>query len=245
MDPRERARLLSNLASDCCTLLAAQALGKDVSDLAARIKRTGQRLRSGGVSPVVLAKIVDDVEAAMSEPLKRITGVDVRRRQLRLVENRGQGEGHTIPLSRGKHALVSAEDHAKLVQFAWYCGHRGYAMRSKNMPDGRRKSVSMHREILGARADQEVDHINRNRLDNRRENLRVIGHSANLHNRRAYGSSKVAGVSWDKRKKKWRAEIGKNGRRAWLGYHDTKAGAEHEYRLASSKVYTGNDKIGD
>jgi hypothetical protein len=115
-------------------------------------------------------------------------------------------------------------------------------MRSKIMPNDARKTVSMHREIMGARLDEEVDHINRNRLDNRRENLRILGHSANLHNRGAYGSSGVAGVSWDKRKKKWRAEIGKGGKRAWLGYHDTKAGAEREYRLASSKLYTGKDK---
>ena len=131
---------------------------------------------------------------------------------------------------------------AKLGKHSWYYGFRGYAMRSKLMPSGRRKTVSMHREILGAKDHEEVDHINGDRLDNRRSNLRVLGRSANLHNRGAYGPSGLKGVSWDKRKKKWRAEIGKNGKRAWLGYHDTKEDAERIYRKASKKLYTGKDR---
>lgn len=236
MDPRERTRLLRALARGCCVLLAERALKRDISELEDKLQRLSAQLRRGGVSESTIARVVRKVEEEMAPGLKKLTGVDVRRQQ-RLVEN-----PTSIPLSRGKSALVSSQDHAKLAKHSWYCGHRGYAMRSKLMPNGRRKTVSMHREILGARLDQEVDHINRNRLDNRRENLRILGHSANLHNRGAYGSSKVAGVSWDKRKKKWRSEIGKNGKRAWLGYHDTKEGAEREYRKASSKLYTGKDK---
>lgn len=238
LDPRERTRRLRALERDCCVLLARQAFGHDVSALAAKLKQDAGWLRRGGVTAATIARIVHRTEEEMGPALKKLTGIDVRRQQ-RLVEN-----PMTIPLSRGKRALVSPEDYEKLAKHSWYFGRRGYAMRSKNMPNGARKTVSMHREILGARLDQEVDHINRNRLDNRRENLRMLGHSANLHNRGAYGSSGVAGVSWDKRKGKWRAEIGRNGQRAWLGYHDTKSDAEREYRAASAKVYTGKDKAG-
>jgi len=238
MDPRERARRLRALERDCCALLAGQAFKHDVSETAAKLKRDRDILKAGGASEAAIARVIRRAETGMAPALKRLTGVDVRQQQ-RLVEN-----ATTIPLSRGKHAIVSPEDYPKLAKHSWYFGRRGYAMRSKNMPDDSRKTVSMHREILGARLDEEVDHKNRNRLDNRRENLRVLGHSANLHNRGAYGSSGVAGVSWDKRKKKWRAEIGRNGKRAWLGYHDTKADAEREYRAASAKVYTGKDKAG-
>lgn len=241
MDPRERARLIRTVGRDCCALLAGQALGHDVSELADKIRRGGERLRRSGVSPEAVGQIARLAEEEMGPALKKLTGVDVRR-QMRLVENLSDSS-RVIPLSRGKYALVSPEDYEKLAKHSWYFGRRGYAMRSKNMPDGSRKTVSMHREILGARLDQEVDHKDRNRLNNRRRNLRVLGHSANLHNRGAYGSSGVAGVSWDKRKKKWRAEIGRNGKRAWLGYHDTKEAAEREYRAASAKIYTGKDKI--
>jgi len=237
IDPRERTRRLRAFGRDCCTFLVGQALGRDVSSWAAGLKTEAARLRRAGVSEEAIRRAVDKAEQDMGPALKRLTGVDVRRQQ-RLFEN------PSIPLSRGKVAIVSPEDYERLAKHSWYFGHRGYAMRSKNMPDGRRKTVSMHREILGSRLDEEVDHKNRNRLDNQRSNLRVLGHSANLHNRGAYGSSGVAGVSWDKRKKKWRAEIGRNGKRAWLGYHDTKAAAEREYRAASAKVYTGKDKAG-
>lgn len=254
IDPHERTRRLRAFGRDCCTFLVGQALGRDVSAWAEGLKLTAERLRRSGVSDAAISRVIHKAEQEMGPALKRLTGIDVRRQQ-QLVENLGKRglakawartdfEYGIIPLSRGKFALVSPEDHEKLSKHSWYFGHRGYAMRSKNMPDDRRKTVSMHREILGTRLDQEVDHINRNRLDNRRSNLRVLGHSANLHNRGAYGSSGVAGVSWDKRKKKWRAEIGRNGKRAWLGYHDTKAAAEREYRLASAKIYTGRDKIG-
>ena len=235
----EIPRLIRAVGRACCALLAGQAFGHDVSGLAADIKRGGERLRRLGMSSEAISQIARQAEEEMGPSLKTLTGVDVRR-QMRLVEN--LSDMSRIPLSRGKVALVSPEDYDRLARHEWYCGNRGYAMRSKNMPDDSRKTVSMHREILGARLDQEVDHINRNRLDNRRENLRFIGRSANLHNRGAYGSSGVAGVSWDKRKGKWRAEIGRNGKRAWLGYHDTKADAERAFQLASSKVYTGKDK---
>lgn len=243
IDPHERTRRLRAFGRDCCAFLVGQALGRDVSAWAVGLKLQAEKLKRSGVSDAAIECVIDKAEQEMGPALKKLTGVDVRR-QMRLVENLGGGGFCAIPLSRGKHALVSPEDYDKLAKHSWYCGHRGYAMRSKNMSNDRRKTVSMHREILGAGADQEVDHINRNRLDNRRENLRVLGHSANLHNRGAYGSSGVAGVSWDKRKGKWRAEIGRNGKRAWLGYHDTKAAAEREYRLASAKVYTGKDKAG-
>lgn len=231
MDPRERVRLLHALERDCCALLAGQAFKHDVSSLAAKLKRDGDRLRRGGVSEATIARVIHRAEQGLGPSLKKLTGVDVRRQQ-QLVENPS-----SIPLTRGKSALVSQQDHAQLSKHSWYCGHRGYAMRSKLMPDGARKTVSMHREILKASLGQEVDHINRNRLDNRRENLRIIGHGDNLHNRRAMGKTKIAGVSWDARKGCWRAEISKDGQRHWLGYHATKEAAERAFQEASKRLY--------
>jgi hypothetical protein len=48
----------------------------------------------------------------------------------------------------------------------------------------------MHRQIMGAKEGQEIDHINGNGLDNRRENLRIVTRSQNLANRPAFKSSK-------------------------------------------------------
>ena len=224
---------LSGYGRDVCNLLVGMALKQDVRDLTAKLQAKAERLQRQGISKERIEATIRKAEDDMAPHLKKLTGIDVRR-QPRLLENPTK-----IPLTKNKFALVDPKDHDKLSKYSWYCGFRGYAMRSKIMPDGSRKTVSMHRESLGAKSNEEVDHINGNRLDNRRSNLRVIDRSANLHNRGAYGPSGVKGVSWDKRKKAWRAEIGKNGKRAWLGYHPTKQSAEVAYRKASKKLYTG------
>jgi len=227
---------LNRFERDCFVLLSGVALGQDVKSLEADLKRTVARLKKQGITDEEIERSIKRAEDELAPGLKKLTGVDVRR-QPKLFENPSK-----ITLSKGKSATVDPEDAAKLGKYSWYYGFRGYAMRSKMMPSGRRKTVSMHREILKAKDHEEVDHINGDRLDNRRSNLRVLGRSANLHNRGAYGPSGLKGVSWDKRKKKWRAEIGKNGKRAWLGYHETKEDAEHIYRKASKKLYTGKDR---
>jgi hypothetical protein len=227
---------LRQFERDCFVLLSGVALGLNVKELEEGLKRKANELRRQGITDDDIERSIRRAEKEIAPGLKKLTGVDVRK-QGRLFENPSK-----IPLSKGKVALVDSQDAAKLGKHSWYYGFRGYAMRSKLMPSGRRKTVSMHREILGAKDHEEVDHINGDRLDNRRSNLRVLGRSANLHNRGAYGPSGLKGVSWDKRKKKWRAEIGKNGKRAWLGYHDTKEDAERIYRKASKKLYTGKDR---
>lgn len=217
-------------------IVSALAVGARSDDLIKEAKKTVAELRELGVPDSAIKRLISDAEERMAPGLQKFTSVDVRNRAKLM------GNPSRIPLSKGKFALVDPQDAAKLGKHNWYYGFRGYAMRSKLMPSGKRKTVSMHREILGAKDHEEVDHINGDRLDNRRSNLRVLGRSANLHNRGAYGPSGLKGVSWDKRKKKWRAEIGKNGKRAWLGYHSTKEDAERIYRKASKKLYTGKDR---
>jgi hypothetical protein len=63
----------------------------------------------------------------------------------------------------------------------------------------------MHRLLLGVSNDVQVDHVNGDRLDNRRANLRPATSSENMCNRK--GSASFKGVHWDKRNKKWRVSI--------------------------------------
>jgi hypothetical protein len=81
----------------------------------------------------------------------------------------------------------------------------------------------MHRFVLGLRKGdpRKVDHKNRNRLDNRRENLRVVTSAENAQNlERNYGRSRHRGVAWHKVTKKWRAVVRLDGRQHHLGYFD-------------------------
>jgi hypothetical protein len=91
--------------------------------------------------------------------------------------------------------------------------------------------VYMHRVVAGASRGQEVDHINRNPLDNRRANLRIVSRAQNLVNRKVFKNnlSGVKGVYFDKQKQKWIA-------RAQIAC-DSKEDAERIYQAISNLVY--------
>lgn len=101
----------------------------------------------------------------------------------------------------------------------------GYAKRHTTI-SGVEKTIYMHRELTKPDAGYEVDHINRNKLDNRRPNLRQVTRRENMINRAPWGKSKYKGVKWDKQKNRWIAFINWKGRCLKLGtYRDEKLAA--------------------
>ena len=87
---------------------------------------------------------------------------------------------------------------------------------------GKTMSLFIHRLIMNAESGQEIDHINGDGLDNRKENLRFCTKSQNQMNKRRQknAGSKYRGVSWDKQYNKWRALIGWKGKIISLGRFD-------------------------
>jgi hypothetical protein len=142
-------------------------------------------------------------------------------------------------------ALVSDEDFEWLNQWVWHLSKCGYVVRQKSVPgktaSGRqkRKNVTMHRLVLTTIAPLTVDHINRNRLDNRRENLRPATRSQQIQNRsiNKITHSGYKGVHWHSLKEKWQARIKVNGVRKSLGYYDTKEKAHEAYKNAAIKYF--------
>lgn len=94
-----------------------------------------------------------------------------------------------IALSKGKVVIVDDEDFEYLNQWKWSYGSGGYAVREQHlgMQDGKklRKTILMHRLITNAPRGMDVDHINDDKLDNQRSNLRVCTRSQNMANKKS------------------------------------------------------------
>ncbi len=104
-------------------------------------------------------------------------------------------------------AMLDPEDFARLSIFNYSLGTNGYPRRRLA---GGTYYPSLHRDVMGlTKGDPtDVDHINHDKLDNRRSNLRLCSRAENHQNRqtRAGGSSKHRGVSWDPSRGKWKAQ---------------------------------------
>lgn len=101
---------------------------------------------------------------------------------------------------KGQVVLVDEIDYFIVSQYRWHINDKGYAV-WRGIKDGKKQTVRMHRLITNAPDGMDVDHINRNRLDNRRQNLRVCSRKTNLSN-----STKVLeakGYWYDKTRKNW------------------------------------------
>lgn len=96
----------------------------------------------------------------------------------------------------------------------------------------------MHRRIIKAPDGLFVDHINRNGLDNRKANLRIVTAQQNSWNSRmgtSRAKSKFKGVTWDGKKKKWRARIYIDNKLQSLGSFNDEKAAARAYDLAAEK----------
>lgn len=143
-----------------------------------------------------------------------------------------------LPLSKGAVALVDDQDFAYLNRWKWSLSGFGYAARHQRIR-GRRPLVYMHRALAGAAKGQLVDHINQNRLDNRRKNLRVCTRSQNQMNRgkQVNNTSGFKGVSWYSRDKTWEAFIKLRGKKRLIGRFKSKTAAVRARRAAAVKFH--------
>lgn len=143
---------------------------------------------------------------------------------------------HLVPLTKGYFAIIDSVSADEVGKHCW-CARESatgkvYAMRTVN-----RKCVMMHRFVSGL--DCEVDHKNGDGLDNRTENLRPAAKDQNQFNRgkQRNNSSGFKGVSWQKQKGRWQAQIRANGKTRHLGlFHDPKE-AHAAYVAAAERLH--------
>ena len=143
-----------------------------------------------------------------------------------------------IPLTQGKFALVDDEDYDALSQKKWYYHSCGYAVR-----DCGGTSEYMHRVILSEVLvkGQLTDHIDGDKLNNQRLNLRAAAPGCNVANipPRRGNTSGYKGAFFIARcpKNPWLAKIVVNGRQIQLGHYPTPEQAGAAYDAAASKYW--------
>ena len=147
-----------------------------------------------------------------------------------------------LVLTRDKVTLIDAIDHEWLSQWKWHICH-DYAVRNQRAIDVgghlNRKLIYLHKFIINPPENMEVDHINKDRMDNRRCNLRMATHSQNQMNTRKIAgcSSKYRGVSWHKASKKWRVQIQVNRQKIIIGDFLSDTHAALEYNKMAKKYF--------
>lgn len=131
-----------------------------------------------------------------------------------------------------RYAIVDDEDYSILSSFYW-AGARNYNTWYATCYV-KRKKVYMHRMILGSTNGKITDHVDRNGLNNRKNNIRHTTTSKNALNARRgkHNSSGYKGVNYNRHARKWVAQIEVNKVKNHIGYFDTKhkaAKARREY----------------
>ena len=133
--------------------------------------------------------------------------------------------------------MFDLEDYDKIKDYCWYESRlsRKYHAVEAHIPDSG-KGIKLHQLILGPHAD----HINRDPMDNRKENLRICSKEENHFNTsiRSDNTSGFIGVSWDKRKKHWRVRVSVNNKEIYLGGYNNLQDAI-KARLYSELKYFG------
>ena len=160
-----------------------------------------------------------------------------------------------IKLTQGKEAIVDDEDYDRLNEHKW-CANREYYMNKDKFYVVRRaprdsnefgKQIRMHRVITNAPKGMQVDHINGNPLDNRKDNLRVCTQQENCMNRRHRTDNKSGykGVCYVKKpkdminelSKPWHAQLKFNQKHIRLGMYKTKEEAARAYDKKAIELF--------
>lgn len=147
----------------------------------------------------------------------------------------------SVPLSQGKFAIVSKSDAERVLKHKWYyVATTGYAARNVTI-EGKQKTQLLHRFVMEAPEGRKVvvDHVNHDKLNNTRENLRFCSQRDNAFNRKISsnykGSVDTRGTT--KVGNKYIARIGVNWKQVYLGSFATQEEASAAYYEAAKKYF--------
>jgi hypothetical protein len=140
-------------------------------------------------------------------------------------------------LTKGKFAIVDPEDFERINQYKWYY-NKGYALRNIRR-NGKKCAIFMHSFVCPVPPGMFTDHINRNRLDNRKANLRPATFQQNIWNasrKRKTSASPYKGVTWSRQHRKWIARIYVGTKAVHLGFFKDDIKAAKAYDKAAKEL---------
>jgi hypothetical protein len=142
-----------------------------------------------------------------------------------------------VPLKCGAFAVVDAADWPLVKDRLWRISSNGYVVTSVTVP--KPTDLLMHRIIMGDVPGVEYDHEDRDKLNNRRKNLRLATRSLNNANRAIKGRafSGFKGVALVKATGRWKAEITVNNVAQYLGAFRTPEEAARAYNSAAKAAF--------
>lgn len=141
------------------------------------------------------------------------------------------GIGYTF---KNEEFYFDLDDYEKIKEDCWHIDANGYVV------NGQRKRF--HRIVMRLNDSKiPIDHINHQKIDNRKTNLRIVNKSQNAMNQSmsSANTSGVTGVSWHKAKGKWRAYIKVNYKQKDLGYYDSFEDAKQ------ARLQAENERFGE
>lgn len=143
-----------------------------------------------------------------------------------------------IPLTRGAFAYVDEDVYVWASRYRWHCTAKGYAARRRSVQEGGGVEL-LHRAILGLRGKQQGDHRNRDKLDNRRDNLRVATNGQNQVNQPPDKTNTTGykGVIKARNRPGYIAQIKVEGKNVFLGYFRNKKDAARAYNRAAEVAF--------
>lgn len=143
-----------------------------------------------------------------------------------------------IKTSTGAYTLVDDEDYDMLNSYKWHISGKGYVISRPVIAKGKKGIIWMHRLVNKTPQGLITDHINHNKLDNRRKNLRTVTDAINMQNRsnNRNNTTGYRGVLLEP-SGKYRARIHHNKRPITIGMFNSPRAAYLAYRKKAKELW--------
>lgn len=135
-------------------------------------------------------------------------------------------------------AVVDYEDFERLSKISWRLNVD--TVRRAGTVLGGVKSITLANTVMKDYSDFKYDHKDNNKLNNKKDNLRLCTHSENMCNRLKFKncSSKYKGVSWNTKNNKWMAYVCKNSKQHYLGLFEIEIDAAKAYNTKALELHS-------